>query len=369
VAENSSESRAEEPTPRRIARSRRQGEVALSHVLGSGVALACACVALAIGGKAWLGGVVTYLRDALGGATGSTSISTALGMGLHAGAAALWPILAMLWVVALAAGLAQTRGNLASERLRADAMRLRPRLARILGRDNTSEAAADIFKLVVLCGVAYWSIRPWVSAMIASSGASASHILTAVGALVLRVGSHLAIAMVGLGIADYLWQASRHRTRLRMTRDEVRREHRELEGDPEQRAERRRLHRQLDLEEAVGMVVRADVVLVDPGVAAVAISYSGIADEAPVIVVRGRHGKGDEIEDAAHRAGVPCFIDPLLVRSLLSGQEGEAIPEEFYLEVASLLVKARRMRQVAGAASSVPNPSGETGTIAGEQAG
>jgi flagellar biosynthesis protein FlhB len=149
--------------------------------------------------------------------------------------------------------------------------------------------------------------------------------------------------MVGLGFVDYLWQAGRHRNRLRMTRDEARREHRESEGDPEHKAERRRIHRELQMEGAIRDVRVADLVLVEPGLAAVAIHYSGSGDSAPVLVARGEHLRARTIEAVARAAGVASFVEPALVRTLTSVEEGEEIPEALYSAVAELMVKARTM--------------------------
>jgi len=247
-------------------------------------------------------------------------------------------------VVALLAGLAQTRGNLAGERIRADLRRIRPRLGRILGRDNASEAAMDLLKIAALCGVAGWSVHSVVVTLAGLAGAGAAQVLATLWWLAQRLGVHLAIVMVALGIVDYLWQVSRHRNRLRMTREEAKREKRESEGDAEHKAERRRLHHQLQAERTVRDVGLADVLLVEPGGAVVAISYSGWKDEAPVLLLRGQGLRGRRIEDIGRRAGVPIHVESALVRALASVEEEEEVPEALYPSLARIIAMARRQR-------------------------
>lgn len=366
MAESSAETRTEQPTPRRIARARREGEVAMSRDLVAGLAFASACAVLILGGNAWVGGLAAYLRMALADAAGGRTISKSLGMALHAGLWALGPALVAATATAILAGLAQSRGLFATARLRADARRLRPRLGRLLGREQAIEVVADLFKFAVLCGVAYWSLRPFLLAVVALPGASPAQVSSAAGALLRRLGSHLAITMVGLGVADYLWQLRRYRTKMRMTRDQARREQRESEGDPEHKAERRRLYRLMQMERAADQVGTVSMVLLDPGHTTVTLSYLEGAGGAPLLVARARTLRGSGPQGAVGRAELPSFVEPGLVRALASVEEGDEIPEALYASVARLIVKAAGMHRLAGAASSPGAPVRVAAAATGE---
>jgi flagellar biosynthesis protein FlhB len=124
-----------------------------------------------------------------------------------------------------------------------------------------------------------------------------------------------------------------------MSRDEVKREHREDEGEPEPRAERLRLHREFMLGPGMGEVRRAELVVVHPGVMAVAVGYDG--ETAPVVLVKGKGHHARSIEQAARTAGVPVLVETELVHALATTEEGGEIPESLFEQVAELLVTSR----------------------------
>jgi flagellar biosynthesis protein FlhB len=344
MADDSTEARTEEPTPRRLERARRSGLCATSRGLVAGSAVASVCVVMVVTGKAWVGGLALHMHSALAGAASGIPFSTAVREGLRASLWALGLPLGVAFAIPILVGLAQTRGNIAIASVRTDVRRIAPSLGRILGRDRAIDAASDVIKVAILCGVAYASLRPRLSVMAALSGASAGKVLGTLGALAGRLGMHLAIAMVGLGFADYLWQVVRHQSRLRMTRDEARHEHREDEGDPEARAERRRIHREVLVEGALRDVRTAALVLVDPRGCSVAIHYDEkLAGGAPVLAVRSERPCTRDLEDAARAAGVPIVVEPTLVAALARVDEGDEIPETIYVPVAELMARGGKM--------------------------
>jgi type III secretion protein U len=121
-----------------------------------------------------------------------------------------------------------------------------------------------------------------------------------------------------------------------MTREEVRRESRETEGDPQHRGERRRLHRAL-LE--AGPVSRATVVVVNPTHVAVALLHRRGLDEPPRLLAKGTGESAARIRSAARRAGVPIVRDVPLARALYRlAEAGEEIPPELYDAAAGVLL-------------------------------
>jgi len=146
----------------------------------------------------------------------------------------------------------------------------------------------------------------------------------------------LALAALAFGALD-LWAARRrHRRSLMMTRDEVRRESREDDGNPQHRAERRRLHQALI---EAGPVSKATVVVVNPTHVAVALLHRRDQDGPPRVLAKGTGDEATRIRSAARRAGVPIVRDVALARALfrLAGT-GEQIPAELYEAAAAVLV-------------------------------
>jgi flagellar biosynthesis protein FlhB len=352
MAESSSEQRSLPPSERRLAQARRAGDLAVSRDLVAGMAFAGACVALIAGGRSWIGGLAAYLHMALARASNSDSSSASLGSGLAAAAVALSLPVAVSVVVALLAGLAQTRGVFTSHSARAQ--RFAPSLTRVLERERVLDTAFDLGKLIVLLVVATASLVPCLTGLVALSGVEAVRVLAALGAALRRLGCHLAIAMVALGFADYLWRRARYQGRLRMTRDEARREQKEDEGVPEPKAERRRRHREFLAGAALADVARADFILVLPGVAAAAIAHAGGADDVPRVLAWGEHLRAHRIEAVARAAGLARFIEPALVRALAFVEEGDEVPEPLHAAVARLLVWAKAARMPARPVTELP---------------
>ena len=111
-----------------------------------------------------------------------------------------------------------------------------------------------------------------------------------------------------------------------MTREEVKREYKESEGDPSHRAERQRLHRELMEQRMVAEVRKADFVVVNPDHIAVALRYDRDGEAAPVVVARGERLLAERIKQVAREAGVPIFRDVTLARSLRDLAEGAGDP-------------------------------------------
>jgi flagellar biosynthesis protein FlhB len=341
MADASSEERTEAPSPRRIQQARWAGQVAISRDLFAAFAIATAFAVLVATARAGAAILVLTMQEALEGATKSTDISDAMMAGFKAVVLTLTLPLCALLVMACLVGLAQ--GLFAHLPLRPDVKRILPSLHRLFGRDRAFVAGKGLLSLAILVGVIVWSIRPGISAMAVLGGASAAQVLHAVGALGQHLGIRLALAMLALGVVDYLGQRYRHGKALRMSRDEVKREHKESEGEPVHKAERFRLHRELMQEQAISNVKRADLVVVHSEGMAVAIRID--RESAPVVMVKGERRRARSIEEIARAAGVPIFVEPDLCYGLAPVEEGDEIPERLFEQVAELLVKSHTLRQ------------------------
>jgi type III secretion protein U len=155
--------------------------------------------------------------------------------------------------------------------------------------------------------------------------------------LLLGLALRLVAALAALALVDVWRVRRRHRSALRMTRDEVRREQREDQGDPALRGERQRHHRAL-LE--AGPVARATVVVVNPTHLAVALRHHRGEPDAPRVVAKGKGRAAARIRSAARRAGVPVVRDVPLARALDRLVEvGDEIPERLYDAAAVVLAR------------------------------
>ncbi|HVU51703.1 MAG TPA: EscU/YscU/HrcU family type III secretion system export apparatus switch protein, partial [Polyangia bacterium] len=241
-------------------------------------------------------------------------------------------------LVGLAVGLAQTRGLvLAPVRLDLGRVGSADAWRRLFDGRAALAVGQGLLKVALVGAVAALALRPLVGAVVGLTGAPAGRLLEALGALAGRLALRLAAAGVALGAADAFLVARRHRRGLRMTREEVKREHRESEGDPAHRGERQRLHREVLEQRMVEEVRKADFVVVNPEHIAVALRYDADGDAAPVVVAKGERLVAERIKQIAREAGVPIFRDVGLARALAELAEGGEIPAELYEAVAEIL--------------------------------
>jgi flagellar biosynthesis protein FlhB len=336
---SSSEEPTHDPSPRKIARARLAGHVVRSRDLGAAVVLLGAGVSMLFAVRSFVGGLTVFMRDALGGATGEFSGRGALDAGVRAAIEALALPVAAIVVSALTINLVQTRGLFRRTLVSPDSARLVPRLHRLLDTDRLLIACGGVIKVAVLLLVSAAAVVVVAPSLLGLCGGRPSRMLEGLLATSKTVGATLALAMLALGIGDYVWQLRRHSKSLRMSPDEVKREQRESEGDPVFKHERKRIH--VELTQALASFAESDVVVLDPRNAAVALCFAPEVAAAPVVTRKGCGAVASYIESLAAEAGVPIVVNPDLAAALAETEEGGEIPEGLYGPVAALIADAK----------------------------
>jgi type III secretion protein U len=340
MAEPTAAAKTEEPTPQRLAEARRRGSIAVSRDLQSGLTGLVLCAALVFGARAWMGGLAAYLRLALGDAASGPSLASAGRAALHAASDGLILPLGVAVLAALAGGLTQTSGLFSTHPFRFDIKRALPSAGRLLGAAGSAELCKSLLKAAVVAALAWWTLAPAWSDVGHLAGLPVGSALALFGLLGARLGLRLATAAAVLGAADYLWQRHRHAKSLRMSREEVKREHKQTEGDPLHKAERQRLHREMLERQTIDEVRRANLLVVDGDRLAVALRYDPDQAGAPVVVAKGERLVAAMISNVAREAGVPVLGDAVLAQALREVEEGGEIPESTFEAVAQLLARA-----------------------------
>jgi flagellar biosynthesis protein FlhB len=320
--------------------------VAFSRDLTSALAAAAAVAALMWLAPAALAGLLAYQRAALLRAVTAAAFDApgALATALETLARTLaWPLTAAA-TFALAAGLLQTRGLVAPAAFRFDLGRASPSAGwrRLAGGGAALGVARGLLGGGAVAAVAWVTLRPALGGLGTLAGAPAPRLLAAWGELAGRLAGRLVVAGLLLGALDGVVARRRHRRGLRMTRDEIKRELEETEGDSEHRAERRRLLRNLGEQRMVADAREADFVVaaaeaLDSGAIAVALRYERGREQAPVVVAKGARLLAARISQVAREAGVPVFNDGRLARSLNDVGGGQPIPPALYAAVAEIL--------------------------------
>ncbi len=345
MADESFQEKTEAPTPKRRRDAREEGQIPRSQEVTTALTLLAAAAVLSAG----LGGVVDALGSFFGyatqsfGAAGSMSLEGSVAwlrtMGWRT-LSVLAPVVLPIAGVALLVGAVQAQGVLSTKPLEPKLERISPlaNMKKIWGIRSLAELAKSLLKLTLVGVVVYATI----SHAAAELGALPQESPMALGAMMRRYAVRLlltaGLAYLGLAVADYLYQVWQHERSLRMSREEVKREMKEQEGDMMVKARRRSMGRSLARQRMFKDVPDADVVITNPTHVAVALRYDPETSPAPVILAMGQRKIAQRIKAIAFEYAVPVVENKPLARALLAtGRVGEAIPGNLYVAVAEVL--------------------------------
>ncbi len=260
----------------------------------------------------------------------------------------LWLPVAMVLGTALAAtlasGIAQSGGiQFHAEALAMKADRINPvtNLGNIFSLRSTARLGKSLIpaSLVLVAGVA--SIEQDVIALPVLSLARIQALLHALYNLMLVASA----IFLGWSALDYLVEWRSWEQRLRMSRDDMRDEYKQTEGNPQIRSRIRSIQRQMRKRKQEADIRTASVVIVNPTHYAVALSFDFDTMQAPKVLAKGRNLHAQKIKDTARWAGVPIIENPPLARSLYRSVEpGQSIPQDLYAAVAAILAFLYRQR-------------------------
>lgn len=332
----------EQPTPKRLRESRLRGQIARSAELSGFVVFAAAAGALLITGAGLAATLARFTRDCLRGAPhyAPGSAWAVLRESVWTLATALGPILGAALVAAVLVGALQAGGLWTLQPLKPQLKRLNPLAG--LKQLVSLRKVVDLMRLLVgiaaLAAVVWMTLTEALGALLRLTGGGPGVIASELMRWAVTLAWRGGLVLGAAAAVDYAIQRRRHRKDLMMTKEEVRREHKESEGDPQHRAERKRLHREISDHDMVEQVSKADFVVANPTHIAVALRYdTQRGDAAPQVVARGHRLLAERIKQVARQAGVPIIHDVPLARALADLPLGDEIPESLYEAVAALL--------------------------------
>jgi flagellar biosynthetic protein FlhB len=352
----SSQERTEQPTSRRLQDARRKGKVARTKEAGQAASLIAATVALG-----WLGGgVLTRLGESMAAGIGrmgslarapldqaqvsTLAVEAVMTVGIVAAPIALTAI-----VTVLALHSAQGGWVFASEALHIDWNRLNP----ATGFKRLGPSTGGIELLRMLVSVSVIGVLGWMalSSYVHGSGELArlapADAALAMWTVAARVIKQSAIGLLAIAAADYFVQRHRLMSSLKMTRQEVKDDHKMTEGNPEIKSRVRRIQREMVKRRMLAATKKATVVITNPTHYAVALEYRRNGMNAPVVVAKGQGVLAQRIKAIARDHGVPMVENVSLARALYAEAEvGDVIPGPLFEAVAEVLAYLIRLKQL-----------------------
>lgn len=264
---------------------------------------------------------------------------------------ALGAFLCAMGAVALAISSAQARGVLSLKPMTPNFGKLNPltNAKRMLGMQAPIDLAKSLGKLGLVGGVVYTALRAAMPDALRLAQMSPVALLPMVRSYSVNLLMTAGFAYIALAGGDYLWQWWSFKKDLRMSKEEVKQENKQQEGDPHIKSRRRQIARSYARRQMMKDVAKADVIIVNPTHIAIAIKYDPMLAPAPIVLALGERLVAERIKALALEAGIPIVQNIPVARALIkTAKVGTMIPVELYLAVAEILAYVIKTRGTRG---------------------
>jgi flagellar biosynthetic protein FlhB len=343
-------SRTEAATPKRRDEARNKGNVAKSKELSSAIILLGAFSAIYFAGGFMVRGLSDIIRDFF--TARPHQLETVAGMHtmlteliLRSGVL-LAPVLLVTVICALVSNIAQVGFLFTLEPLSPRFDKLNPvaGISRLFSPSGLGELVKALVKFAIVGIVAWKIIGKEIPVLPGIIDRTTAEIVAYVASIVTRLIVQCGVSMLVLAAGDYWFQRWTFEKSIRMTKEEIKQEYKDSEGDPAVKGRIRSMQREMARRRIMQEVPKADVIITNPTHFAVALKYERGGMGAPKVTVKGADLLAKRIREVAAEHGIPVVERPPLARALYANvDEGQEIPEEFYRAVAEVLAYVYRL--------------------------
>jgi flagellar biosynthetic protein FlhB len=352
MAEASFEERTEQATPRRRQEAKNKGQIARSREIPSVLVLLGGMTVLLFFGAAmyfqlsqlmvqWFGrmATVSVQWEGLQALSWEMVVSFLFIIG---------PVLAVVFAVAVLGHTMQGSNVFSAELIKPnwEKFNVVNGLKRMFTMASLVELAKSFVKMVIVGGIAYSTIKKEWPDILLLFGQDAGNVLQFVAALSLRLLLRTILVMVVLAVLDYAYQRWTYEKNLKMSKQEIKEEMKQTEGDPLIRARIRTVQRQLARQRMMAEVPKADVIITNPTHLAIALRYDRKTMEAPHVVAKGAGVIAQKIIEIGRSHQVPIVENKPLAQMLYKAVElGKTIPSSLYHAVADILAYVYQIKR------------------------
>lgn len=344
--------RTEAPTQRRIDESRRKGQgVGRSHELSQVMTLVAGLLTLSSILPGIADRIADIMRDQIefaghGAGTAPAVLVGTIGEAFGTTISLVLPLGLAVMVAGVAGSLAGGGLIVSTGAIRFDARKMNPisGLKRLVDKTAFTRLGMSLAKLAILVVVSWQVIGNKIPGLLALDGGTGADVAQRAMSAIFELGITIAILLAVVALTDWIIERRRASGALKMTKEDVKQEYKESEGDPQIRAQRRARARQLAFARMMDQVATADVVVVNPIRLAVALKYDPKTMRAPSIVGKGQRLMAARIREVARRNNIPIIEDVPLARALFPRPIGSEVPAHLYRAVARILVLVARLR-------------------------
>ncbi len=259
-----------------------------------------------------------------------------------------WPFFAFGFIITLIVSVMQVGWKISGKPLQPKLDRFNPvnGFKRIFSKDSIFELVKSVIKIAVIIYIAYSSIKDHTNDLFILYDISLWQAVALCGDIIIDTGFKISIVYLIVGIADYIYQKFRFREEMKMTKQEVKDEYKNTEGNPEIKGKQKQRMREASRRRMMQDVPQADVVITNPTHLAIAIKYDPEENRAPIVLAKGEDYLAQKIKELAKESNVEIVENKPLARMLYANVEvGGEIPPELYQAVAEILAMVYNMRQ------------------------
>lgn len=344
------ESKTEDPSGKRLGDAAKQGNVARSQEIGYWFTFLAATIILWMMGETLPHRIVEATRvffeqPHLIPVDGPHLINLAFDLMMDIGLA-MSPVLGLFLIASLAGNILQNPPHFNAQKLQPDLNKINPMagLKRMFSVNSLVEFVKNTFKIVIIGVILFAILLPELDELEVLIDLDVAVLLELCAKIVLKLLGALVGIMLVVAIADYLYQRYSYLKQLRMTKQEVKDEYKEQEGDPLIKAKLRQMRMQRVRGRMMAAVPNASVVVTNPTHYAVALQYDPEKSDAPVVVAKGSDLIAKRIREIATENNVPIVQNPPLARALFKTELDNPIPFEHFRAVAEVISYVMRLK-------------------------
>lgn len=361
MPEKPDQERTEPASPKKRSDARKKGQVAMSREAPSVLILMASLGFFFFGGGWMLRSLMQFMHSIFSNLNGllPTDILTArdlLALSMQSGLYILLPFMLAVLVAGVFGNVLQIGLLFSTETITPKLTKLNPisGFRRLVSAKTLAELPKSILKLVTVGSIAYLLVIKNLPRMPDLMQMSVADILQEFGWITLQIGFFVCLALIFLAAADYIFQRWQHEKELRMTKQEVKDEQKQLMGDPQIKARIRSAQREMARRRMMAAVPEADVVITNPTRLAIALKFDADEMDAPMVVAKGAGEIARKIREIAREHNVPLVEEKPLARALYKTVEiDQSIPVELYRAVAEVLAYVYRLK------GKLPSPASQ----------
>jgi flagellar biosynthetic protein FlhB len=353
VAENSSGEKTEQATPKRKHDERKKGNVFLSQEIITVATMLVPFIVLKILGSTILGQIKMSLHDFIGLGVSMEEVTvnqlpTLFYKGLAVFAIAVLPVALACALIAIILTLLQTRFLFSAKGFAFKASRMNPLngIRNLFSLRGVMELIKSILKILLLIVIVWKVLNGWIGQLPKFMDMPVGQAFGNLCDTTFTMVTQISLVFIALAVFDYIFQWWDYNKRLRMTKQEIKEEYKETEGDPQVKGEIRDKQQAMSRKRMMQNVPNADVVIRNPTHVAVAIQYDSEHFNAPIVVAKGLDSLALRIVKVAEEHGVYVTENKPLARGLYSAVEiNQEIPEKYYKAVAEVLAFVYQLKK------------------------